>query len=93
MVREGAAEREFMIYLLIYSSKLAYLQLMKFRSNRPISFKWRVTVSGELMFLENYGNCDVTNTVSLMTSQNNSSLRFLINTVTFLLLIFRRVSR
>ena len=25
------------------------------------SFKWRVTVSGELMFLESYGNCDVTN--------------------------------
>ena len=30
------------------------------------SFKWRVTVSGELMFLENYGNCDVTNTVTLL---------------------------
>ena len=28
------------------------------------SFKWRVTVSGELMFLENYGNSDVTNTVT-----------------------------
>ena len=30
------------------------------------SFKWRVTVSGELMFLENYGNCDITNTVALL---------------------------
>ena len=30
------------------------------------SVKWRVTVSGELMFLESYGNCDVTNTVTLL---------------------------
>ena len=30
------------------------------------SFKWRVTVSGELMFLESYGNGDVTNTVTLL---------------------------
>ena len=30
------------------------------------SFKWRVTVSGELMFLESYSNCDVTNTVTLL---------------------------
>ena len=30
------------------------------------SFKWRVTVSGELMLLESYGNCDVTNTVILL---------------------------
>ena len=30
------------------------------------SFKWRVTVSGELMFLEIYGKCDVTNTVTLL---------------------------
>ena len=29
-------------------------------------FKWRVTVSGELMFLESYGNCDVTNIVTLL---------------------------
>ena len=28
------------------------------------SFKWRVTVSGALMFLESYGNCDVTNTAT-----------------------------
>ena len=28
------------------------------------SFKWRVTMSGELMFLESYGNCDVTNTLT-----------------------------
>ena len=27
------------------------------------SFKWRVAVSGELMFLESYNNCDVINTV------------------------------
>ena len=30
------------------------------------SFKWRVTVSGELIFLESCGNCDVTNTVTLL---------------------------
>ena len=30
------------------------------------SFKWGVIVSGELMFLENYGNCDITNTVALL---------------------------
>ena len=29
------------------------------------SSKWRVTVSGELMFLESYCICDVTNTVTL----------------------------
>ena len=29
------------------------------------SFRCRVTVSGELMFLESYGNCDITNTVTL----------------------------
>ena len=57
------------------------------------SFKWRVTVSGELMFLESYGYCDVKNTVTaFMTARNNFSLRFLINIVTLLLLIFRRVS-
>ena len=63
---------------------------------RPSSSKCRVTVDGELMFLESYGNCDVTNTVTLppfVTFQNNFSLRFVINTVTLLLLIFRRVSR
>ena len=58
------------------------------------SFKWRVTVSRELMFLESYGNFDVINIVTLFfkTSQSNFSLRFLINTVTLLLLIFRRVN-
>ena len=30
------------------------------------SFKWGVIVSGELMFLENSGNCDITNTVALL---------------------------
>ena len=30
------------------------------------SSQWRVTVSGELMFLESYGNCDVTITVTLL---------------------------
>ena len=29
-------------------------------------FKWKVMVSGELMFLESYDNCDVTNTVILV---------------------------
>ena len=29
-------------------------------------FKWRVTVSKELMFLESYNNFDVTNTVTLI---------------------------
>ena len=33
------------------------------------SSKWRVTVSGELMFLESYGNFDVTNTVTLLTKE------------------------
>ena len=33
---------------------------------RPSSFKWRVTVSGELMFLGSYDNCDVKNTVTLL---------------------------
>ena len=28
------------------------------------SFQWRVMVNGELMFLESYSNCDVTNTVT-----------------------------
>ena len=28
-------------------------------------FRWRVTVSGELMFWESYGNRDVTNTITL----------------------------
>ena len=30
------------------------------------SFKWRVLMSGELMFLESDGNCVVTNTVTLL---------------------------
>ena len=30
------------------------------------SFKWRAAVSGELMFLESYGNCDVPNAVTLL---------------------------
>ena len=30
------------------------------------SSKWRVTVRGELMFLESYGNFDVTITVTLL---------------------------
>ena len=28
-------------------------------------FRCGVTVSGELMFLESYGNCDIANTVTL----------------------------
>ena len=56
------------------------------------SSKWTVPVSGEYVFGElgnwshNYNNSPV------MTSQNNFSLRFLINILTLLLLIFRRVS-
>ena len=33
---------------------------------RASSSKWRVMVSGELMFLESYGKCDVTITVTLL---------------------------
>ena len=29
-------------------------------------FNWRVTVSGQLMFLESYGNCDVTYKLTLL---------------------------
>ena len=38
------------------------------RGSKPerSSFKWRVTMSGELMFLESYGSCDVINTVTLL---------------------------
>ena len=35
-------------------------------NGKQSSFKWRVTVSGELMFLESYGDCDVTNTVTFL---------------------------
>ena len=40
MTREGAGDREFLIYLLIYSNKLAYLQLITvlvYRSSPPKS--------------------------------------------------------
>ena len=40
MTREGAGNREFLIYLLIYSNKLAYLQLITvlvYRSSPPKS--------------------------------------------------------
>ena len=40
MTREGAGDREFLIYLLIYSNKLAYLQLVTglvYRSSPPKS--------------------------------------------------------
>ena len=33
---------------------------------RKSSFRWRVTVNGELMFLESYGNCDVKNAVTIL---------------------------
>ena len=36
------------------------------------SFKWRVTVSGELMFVESYDNCDVTNTITLLLSRHKA---------------------
>ena len=38
MAREGTGDRELLIYLLIYSNKLAYLQLIPvlvYRSNPP----------------------------------------------------------
>ena len=40
MVREGVGDHEFLIYLLIYSNKLAYLQLISvlvYRSSPPES--------------------------------------------------------
>ena len=42
MAREGTEDREFFIYSLIYSNKLAYLQLIKvliYRSSPPKSHK------------------------------------------------------
>ena len=55
--------------ILKYNSKIScllitirYLMHLHVKS----SFKWRVTLSGELMFLESYGDCDVTNTVTFL---------------------------
>ena len=73
------------VYVITYGLKYT-------RSPLGSLFKWRVTVSGELMFFESYANCDVTNTVTPFMTSQNILLRFLINTVTLLLLIFRRVS-
>ena len=41
-----------------------------------ISFKWRVTMSGELMSQDKYGNCDSSNTVTLLLwcKHGNSSI-------------------
>ena len=42
MAREGGGDREFFIYLLIYSNRLAYLQpitVLVYRSSRPKSHK------------------------------------------------------
>ena len=38
------------------------------------SFKWRITVSIELIFLESYGYYDVTNTVTLLYDVTKQSL-------------------
>ena len=46
-----------------FVEKLAFSTKQKVEKS---SFKWRVTVSGELMFLDSYSNCDVTNTVTLL---------------------------
>ena len=45
---------------------LAWSVLILIPQVKMSSFKWRVTVSGELMFLESYGNCDVTNAATLL---------------------------
>ena len=47
------------IYFLSYIYSLAIPM-------KKSSFKWRVTVSGDLIFLESYSNCDVTNTVTVL---------------------------
>ena len=39
MTREGAGDREFLIYLLIYSNKLVYLQLVTGLAYRRMSRK------------------------------------------------------
>ena len=63
------------LFLSLKSSPVFWV-LSKFQHNIKISIKtarvsrrsprWRVTVSGELMFVESYGNCDVTITVTLL---------------------------
>ena len=55
------------IFFIVHTNYLAFNKLWcsalyEFLS----SFMWKVTVSRELMFLENYGNFDVTNTVALL---------------------------
>ena len=44
--------------------RISFLQHIH-HENRS-SFNWTVTVNGELMFLESYGNYDGTNTVTLL---------------------------
>ena len=56
MAREGAGNLEFLIYLLIYSNKLAYLQLITvlvYRSSPPKQFSTRgKTLKNMNSFLE-----------------------------------------
>ena len=40
--------------------------ILHFKQEARSSFKWKIRVSGELMFLESYGNCDVKNTITLL---------------------------
>ena len=46
------------------SIDIRYILPMVISTIEVSSFKWRVTVSGELMFLESYGSCNITNTVT-----------------------------
>ena len=57
----GSCRKEWFVHLANTSLDKQRLTGHHFTS----SFKWRVTVSGELMFSESYGNCDVTNTLTL----------------------------
>ena len=61
--------REFMSVLIKVSRLIFGDFIFKFHDDEVFTwdlFKWRVTVSGELMFLEIYGNFDITNTVILL---------------------------
>ena len=53
-----------LLFLIVVSDLVRLLKTIHL--SRKSSFKWRVTVSGELTFLESYSNCDVTNTVTLL---------------------------
>ena len=53
-----------LLFLIVVSDLVRLLKTI--RVSRKSSFKWRVTVSEELMFLESYSICDVTNTVTFL---------------------------